>query len=557
MMVRLDVLNPVAQMALESKVEPAPRPGDLTGKTVGLYWNIKEGGDTVLDHTVKLLTEKYKSIRFKQLRGSGGMIVRSISDEEASSAAKECDAAIGSIGSCGSCTSWLIQSMVKLEKLGIPTVTFICPNFMNDAKASARAFGLSGLPIAEIAMPGTPVGENQIRQMVTDSFPQVIEGFSKPVSTVTPQQVLPTKMLTFESQDMIDAMAKMNQQFIDEGWSDGLPLIPPTPQAVERMIGGTSLSHKDVVATLEPGFGIATVEKIAVNAVMAGCKPEHLPVVITAVQCISDPRMILRNHLMSTAGQTPMILVNGPISKELNINSKSCALGPASISYTNTVIGRALRLVIMNIGHNYPGVSDMSNIGNPLKYSLCVAENEDESPWEPYHVERGFDKTSNTVTVVFVYGISSFQDARSRTAQELVECLSTAMTNGASLGTGMWLVGRRDDPRYGTDIAEHNILLLTPEHARIIAASGWSKSELQQRLYDRAKMPFKALIANKSSEAMMKAHPELSWLKNNPEFLLPIVETPDCYDVVVAGHGGACSYYLYGAGGPITRPIEC
>ncbi len=245
------------------------------------------------------------------------------------------------------------------------------------------------------------------------------------------------------------------------------------------------------------------------------------------------------------------------VGREIKMNSKSCALGPASISYANTVIGRALRLVIMNIGHNYPGVSDMSNIGSPLKYSLCAAENEEENPWEAYHISRGYDSNDNTVTVIFVYGIASLQNSRARTAEELVECFSTAMTNSASLGTGLWLVGRREDPRYNSDIAEHNFFLLTPEHASIIAGDGWSKEKLQQRLYDRAKMPFRALIANKKREAMLQAHPELSWLQDNPDFLLPIVETPDCYDIAVVGHGGACSNYLYGAGGPVTKPVEC
>ena len=199
----------------------------------------------------------------------------------------------------------------------------------------------------------------------------------------------------------------------------------------------------------------------------------------------------------------------------------------------------------------------MSNIGNPLKYSLCVAENEDENPWEPYHVDKCYDRDRSTVTVMFVYGISSLQNSRSHTAEDLVDCFSNAMTNSASLGTGLWLVGRRDDPRYNVDIAEHNFVFLTPEHTRIITGDGWSKAELQQHLYEHAKMPFKTLMANKSIDAMEKAHPELSRLKDNPDTLLPIVETPDCYDIVVAGHGGACSYYLYGAGGPITRPIEC
>src|SRR6266508_6604363 len=180
----------------------------------------------------------------------------------------------------------------------------------------------------------------------------------------------------------------MNRDFLQRGWSDGFPLVAPTQAALEAMLRGTRRGAGDVIATLEPGFGLATVEKLAANAVMAGCRSAHLPLLIAAVRCLAEPKMYLRNKAMSTGPHAPLVLVNGPRGREAGLTSGMCALGPGAPSASNTVLGRALRLVMMNVGHTYVGVSDMDTIGSPLKYSLCCAENKAESPWEPYHVTR-------------------------------------------------------------------------------------------------------------------------------------------------------------------------
>ncbi|MEE9198164.1 MAG: hypothetical protein V3U26_00040, partial [Dehalococcoidia bacterium] len=368
--------------------------------------------------------------------------------------------------------------------------------------------------------------------------------------------VVSDPVLAFEGADLLEAMEAMNRRFLEWKWSDGLPLIPPTPERVEGMLRGTAKAPQDVITRLEPGFGIATVEKIAVNTVMAGCRPEHLPVVIAAVQCLSEPQMYLRNKAMSTGPHAPFILVNGPIAGELGINAKVCALGPGSISYANTVIGRALRLVMMNVGYTYPGVSDMDTIGSPTKYSMCAAENEEESPWEPYHVAQGYAPDDSTVTVHFVYGICELFDFQSQEPEKLVHGFASAACNLAQVSTGHWLIGRRGDPRYKTEEKEHHFMLVCPEHARLLHQQGWDRRRLAEEMYRRARLPFRDLMLAKEPKAFRTAHPELEWLWDSPDTLLPVVESADCFPVAVVGAAAGRGAFLWGAGGPITKPVE-
>ena len=299
-----------------------------------------------------------------------------------------------------------------------------------------------------------------------------------------------------------------------------------------------------------------TVEKLAINAVMAGCGPEHLPLLLTAVRCLAEPKMYIRNKAMSTGPHAPLVLVNGPKGRVANVNAGMCALGPGAPSASNTVLGRALRLVMMNVGHTYVGVSDMDTIGSPLKYACCCAENEAESPWEPYHVTRGFAKDASTVTVHFVYGMCELHDFRSTTPEDLVAVFATAATNVAQVGTGLWLIGRRADPRTKTEEREHNTLFICPEHAQIFAKAGWGRREIQEALYRAARLPFKTMMLNKEPKAMAAAHPELGWLADHPDLPLPVVEDPGCFDLAVVGAAAGRGAYFYGAGEPVTRAVE-
>jgi hypothetical protein len=266
--------------------------------------------------------------------------------------------------------------------------------------------------------------------------------------------------------------------------------------------------------------------------------------------------MYLRNKAMSTGPHAPLVVVNGPLGRAAALNAGLCALGPGAPSASNTTLGRALRLVMMNVGHTYVGVSDMDTIGSPLKYSLACAENETQSPWEPYHVTRGFARETSAVTVHFVYGMCELHDFKSTTAQNLVDVFATAATNVAQVGTGMWLLGRRSDPRTKTSEKEHNTLFICPEHADVFHREGWNRAQVQEALYRAARLPFRTMMLNKEREAMQASHPELGWLADNPDVAIPVVEDPGCFDLIVVGGAAGRGTYFYGGGEPVTLAVE-
>jgi hypothetical protein len=447
--------------------------------------------------------------------------------------------------------------MVELERRGRPTVLFTSATFVHDAQRSAASFGLAGLPLAIVPLPFTNQRPEDIHGMVDGAFEQVVSGLTRPVEAERAAQrpALPD-VLSFDGEDALAALDRMQHELLARGWSDGFPVIPPTRRAVDAMLAGTKRAPDETVAVLEPGFGVATVEKLAIAAVMAGCGPEHLPLLIAAVRCLAAPKMYLRNKAMSTGPHAPLVLVNGPRARAAGLNAGVCALGPGAPSAANTVLGRAVRLTMMNVGHTYVGVSDMDTIGSPLKYSLCCAENEGQSPWEPYHVTRGFARDASTVTVHFAYGMCELYDFRSTTPETLVQVYATAATNVAQVGTGLWLIGRRADPRSKTAEKEQNMLFLCPEHAQIFARAGWGRAEIQQAMYRAARVPFRTLALNKEPKAMAAAHPELGWLQDHPDVPIPVVEDPECFQVAIVGGAAGRGAYFYGAGEPVTMAVD-
>jgi hypothetical protein len=447
--------------------------------------------------------------------------------------------------------------MVELERRGVPTVIFTAQHFVHDAEGTAAALGLPGLPLAVVPLPFTNQTPEAVHRMVDAAFEQVLRGLTTPVAEAKMAARKPAEeRLSYEGEDALAAWDAMNRDLLARGWSDGFPLVAPTERAVAAMLTGTRRAPGDQVAILEPGFGIATVEKLAVNAVMAGCAPEHLPLLIAAVRCLAEPKMYIRNKAMSTGPHAPLVLVNGPQGRRAGLNAGMCALGPGAPSAANTVLGRAVRLTMMNVGHTYVGVSDMDTIGSPLKYSLCCAENERESPWEPYHVARGFAAEASTVSVHFVYGMCELHDFQSTTPEALIEVFATAAMNVAQVGTGLWLIGRRADPRYKTEEKEHNTLFICPEHAQVFSRAGWGRPQIQEALYRAARLPFRTLMLPRERKAMAMAHPELAWLHEHPALPLPVVEDPACYDIAVVGGAAGRGAYFYGAGEPVTMAVD-
>jgi hypothetical protein len=249
------------------------------------------------------------------------------------------------------------------------------------------------------------------------------------------------------------------------GWSDGLPLVPPTPERVLAMLEGTSRAPDDVAAVVPPDLAPCTVEKVAINAVMAGCKPEYLPVVIAAVEAACTDAFNVHGVLATTMGVGPVIVVNGPVRRSIGMNSGINVLGQGNRA--NATIGRALQLVIRNVGGGRPGEVDRATYGNPGKLGFCFAEDEEGSPWEPLSADFGAARGTSTVTLFTGEGPRTIVDQLSRDPESLARSLAAALRS----------VGH---PKLV--IAFDAMLVIGPEHARVFHEAGWSKAQLVERL---------------------------------------------------------------------------
>jgi hypothetical protein len=265
-------------------------------------------------------------------------------------------------------------------------------------------------------------------------------------------------------EDEIEAM-------YDRGWSDGLPLVPPTEERVLRMLSGTTRDPQEVIGLVPSDLVPATVEKIAINAVMAGCKPEYLPVVLAAVEAVLDEPFAMHGVLATTMYVGPVIVVNGPIRRAIGMNARGNALGQGNRA--NATIGRAVQLVIRNIGGGRPQEVDRATLGNPGKYTYCFAEDEENSCWEPLSVERGIAPGKSAVTAFAGYGLQGVVDQKSRTPESLARSFAECMK-----------------AIYNIKLAPacDAMVVIAPEHERTFRDAGWSKARLYQELYRLTEM---------------------------------------------------------------------
>ena len=262
-----------------------------------------------------------------------------------------------------------------------------------------------------------------------------------------------------------------------QGLDDGLPVVPPTEERVLRMLRGTTRPASEVVARVPPNLAPATIEKIAVNAVMAGCRPEYLPVVIAATEAACTDTFNLHGVLATTYFATPVIVVNGPIRHEIGLNCGRNLFGQGFRA--NATIGRALQLLVRNVGGGRPGGVDMSTLGQPGKFTCCVGENEEESGWDPLHVERGFAPDASTVTLFAGEAPRAIRDQLSRTARSL----------GASMGLCLDAMAHPKLHRMG-----EVLLVVSPEHTRTFTRDGYSKTDLRARIQEVTARPLRELL---------------------------------------------------------------
>jgi hypothetical protein len=308
------------------------------------------------------------------------------------------------------------------------------------------------------------------------------------------------------------------ETWFDKGVTDGLPVIPPTRERVQRMLGGTARDPAELVGEVPPNYGRATVEKVAINAVMAGCRADYLPVVLAAVEAACDPAFALHGMSTSTHFSAPLIVVNGPIRGRIGVNCSFGVFGPGFRA--NATIGRALRLIMINLGGAKPGETSMSTFGHPGRYTYCIGEFEEASPWSALSVERGVPAGQSAVTLFAGEAPHGISDHASRTARELAGSIGWSMS-------GLWNI--KHFPLYS-----HTMLVVGPEHARTLADEGWSKEDLKRHLHETVRLPFRKLLP----EADNGEGTNLRFgkgLKPEPDDLISKFPSPAELHVVVAG----------------------
>jgi hypothetical protein len=338
--------------------------------------------------------------------------------------------------------------------------------------------------------------------------------------------------------DVSDDIEETYGHFEDEGFGDGHPIVPPTEERVERFLADCLLESDTEIAVLPPALGIATVEKIAINAVMAGCRPEYADVVLAAIQVLGDPqiRELETGPMMTTAHSiSPLLIINGPIAKELAITSG--ADGSAVSWRANATIARAVRLSLINIG-GIRGTSDCNTFGWLPKYMYAMAEDEAASPWESLSVEKGFAADDDTVTVFWKEPPHHMELSWEITAHGLLAAFCDSMCTVASRAS------------YG----DGNVLLgLSPRHAGACAGAGFSKRDVKRFIFEHARTPFAAY--GPAAGAKFRA----DWRKfytHSPDCMVPMAASPDEIDVIVLGGSGPESLYFPHGRGAHTKKIE-
>ncbi len=415
--------------------------------------------------------------------------------------------------------------MIEIEKTGKPAIPIVSGRFEEDAIASSRAFAMPDLQFVIVPR----IYRNLAPELCVSQTEAVIDDIVE-VLTVDKQHKrkerdTATATERFEGEDRWDAILKMTEQWLLRDWGDSLILHPPTHEAVAALVAGAGLHRDDLVCDMPPGFGLATVEKIAINAAMAGAKPEQMPVIIAAVKALSE----VGEHggkslLMSTSPHAPMLVVNGPIARELGINPRS-GLGPGRDNEVNITIGRAFSLCLRNLGYWYPGQMDMDTIGTTRKFVHCIAENEDMSPWQPFHVDQGFDADESAVSVFITDGELDVQDQGNTSAETLLKTIAYGSTFGTR---GL-----------GASHTAERLIFMPPDVARPVGSEGFSKQEAKQFIHFHANQSLGKMIHYMPIDDARVGR-QWQWLKDKTEqerldITVPVLESVERWYIVVVG----------------------
>lgn len=332
------------------------------------------------------------------------------------------------------------------------------------------------------------------------------------------------------------------EHYFEKGWTDGLPVVPPTQEKVDAVVAVLGGDPDFVECKIPPRWGTLTREVLAINVVMAGCKPEYAIVVRAAMKTMCERPFNLNGVQATTHMASPLVIVNGPIAKELGMNGGANAFG--SGNRANATIGRAIRLIMLNVGGGRAPDLDKCTLGNPAKYSYCICENEEDSPFAPYHVEHGYKPEDSTVFAIAAEAPHSVTDHHCNDPEGILDTICSSMSTIAS-NTAV--------------LNGHCTVALGLEHAKTIAKFGWTRQDIRSYLWMHSGNKFEAHSrGDRYGTVYNRNLPK--WYKRDPDSWIPIVESPDRIHLfVIGGHAGRFSAFIPGWGlmsTPVLRPID-
>jgi hypothetical protein len=421
-----------------------------------------------------------------------------------------------------------VYDVISAEERNVPAVGIFNDGFLEDSRSAASSRAMPTIRAIYSAIPCEATDLGDIESGVDAILEKVIEALVRPLTEgekfPSPKESEKLARLVFTGD-----LEEVNQFFYRRGWSDGLPIIPPTEEKVAEMLSGTDLAPDALLGKLIPRKGKVTVEKIAINAVMAGALPIYMPVLIAATRLLLDSEPGFQGFCtfgVSTGSWSPFWVINGPVRNHIRVNSGSGAFSPGNIA--NAAIGRAMGLIIKNLGGIRKGIEDMGVMGNPMKYSMVIAENEEESPWEPLQVEFGLKKEDSAVTIAFPQSYLQH-----------------------------WPISS-DDEGILRSVMDHlqrgftHTLVFNPTHARILAKAGWTKREIKEFIAEFARNPVFRQLGTAGTPSNMLY---LNRINARVGETVRIIRDPQTIRIIVAGGPGAFIAHVFG-GGPTPGRSE-
>jgi hypothetical protein len=534
-------IDPIKTIALN------PRVKDLNKATIGLYTTFKEHWVLVLDEIARQLQERYPGVKFTRFQYKEDLnaytqVAELSKDKKVRPAfekwLKQCNTVIVGNADAGSCTLYLTYNTTFVEHMGKPVVMTVANEFVNLTQRAAELRGVPALRYVRLNLIDiymepdlSEFTKTIIPQRVREALDDIIDALTKPLTAR--EKSIPAPAKNPPRIATKGTIEEINRYFYQKNWAYGMPILPPTEEAVKEMLKGTDLPPDYVVAKMPPMMGKATVEKIAVNAVMAGCLPTYMPVLIAGVEAMTDPHMWLEAYTCSVASWAPLMIINGRVRKDLNINDNTGPLSP--YCKANAAIAHAMGLIIMNIAGIKSGREDMAIFGHEGRFGICFAENEEASPWEPLHVHYGFDKKDSAITVCW---------PNTRSLDIVPEDISAIMKNICD-----------QIPAFGFDAG--CTIIITPELAQLLHKHGFSRKDVLLYIVEYARRPATSInirwfIGNqhRPKNVPLPLDPTRSVRKFWSDLHLPIVVAGK-NNLAIAFYGGGGDH-----GGPITKKIN-